>query len=160
MSTKTLPELCELIRISWTRPFAEVRPVLNAFCHGLSDIPGALRSFDEVRTYASPVLTHLGQLLELYQYEAPRPADDTRDASALRRVIIDFLDGAPIHNYAKLRAPLLEFCIREAIAPEAVLALSSECPEPWRTYVNGISEALQQDVALRCIFLGQYATWL
>jgi hypothetical protein len=59
-----------------------------------------------------------------------------------------------------LRAPLLEFCIREALAPEAVLALSPEFPEPWRTYIDGISESLQQDLPLRCIFLAQYVSWL
>jgi hypothetical protein len=83
-SMKMLPELCELIRMSWIRPIAEIRPALTSVCHGLSDIRKVLGSFDKVRSNASPVLTHLGQLLELYKDEMRLHADDNRDVSALR----------------------------------------------------------------------------
>jgi hypothetical protein len=153
------PPLLALIPLSWSRPFSEARPRLLGFL--ATAVPSArqlLLALDTV--YDAPaVLAEFGRLLEQLQETLPPPPLEARSSSDLAELVFDFLDTADRSTYRNLRPSLLDFCTREAIAPETVAELAAESRYYWLAPQRHLSEALANDEPLRLVYLAQQLFW-
>jgi hypothetical protein len=153
------PPLLALVPLSWSRPFAEVRPRLLAFLATAVQLP---RQFLVVldTTYDHPaVLAEFGRMLEHLQQTLPQPPLEARSSSDLAELAFAFLDTADRSTYRNLRPSLLDFCLREAIAPETVAELAAENHYYWLAPDRHLSEALANDEPLRLVYLAHQLFW-
>jgi len=132
--------LLDLVPMSWTRPFAEVRPGLLQLLSELNRQPWTtLRLFDRIQGEAAAVLGQFGNLLALLAGTVP-DADDERSEEDRAGLIRQFLTSKDWDTYASFRGELLGFCLRDVLAPtevsNAVLAhgdtnLAQRIMEDW-----------------------------
>jgi hypothetical protein len=152
------PPLLVLVALSWSRPFAEARPKLLAFLAEALRLPrGLLRALD-VTSEQPAVLEEFGHLLGQLGETLPPEPIEARSSSDLAELVFGFLDTADRSHYRTLRPPLLEFCLREAIAPETV----AESVAENRYYQHSdthLSEAIAADEPLRLTYLAHRLFW-
>jgi hypothetical protein len=153
------PPLLALIPLSWSRPLAELRPRLLAFLATAVRLPRQLLgALDTV--YDQPaVLAEFGRMLEQLQETLPPPPLEARSSSDLAELAFAFLDTADRSTYRTLRPPLLDFCLREAIAPETVAELTADNGYYWLAPDRHLSEALANDEPLRLVYLAHQLFW-
>jgi hypothetical protein len=153
------PPLLALVPPSWSRPFPEVRPQLLAFlADALRSPRSLLRALDA--THEQPaVLAQFARLLERLQETLPPPPLEARSSRDLTDLALAFLDTADRSYYRNFRPALLDFCLREAIAPEAVAELIEENPHYWLSPDRHLSEAVRADEPLRLAGLAHRLFW-
>jgi len=114
------PAFLELVSLSWTRPFAEIRPALLRLLGDWLRQPWTmLRLFDRIQAQSAAVLGQFGNLLSMLQGSVPDSADE-RTASDLADAIRQFLTSKDWGAYTAFRGELLGFCLRDMIAPDLV----------------------------------------
>jgi hypothetical protein len=150
---KIPPALLELVPLSWTRPFAEVRPLLLRLLDLLLCQPWTtLRLFDHIQAQAAAVLGQFGNLLAMLQGTVPDAADE-RSADDLGAALRQFLTSKDWVSYASFRGDLLGYCLREVIAPqlvsEAVLAHGD----------TNLAQQIRDDWPLKYVWLAYRLFW-
>jgi hypothetical protein len=154
------PDLLDLIAWSWRRPFPEVRPRLQALLGKLSRDPQRwLRFFDLVQQCSPPVLSQFGRLLDQFEEAVGRVPAGPHGPERTGELARDFLDALGCASYPNYRAAFLDFCLREAVAPERV----AECV-PWRqahwpSKGVSLSRAIANDWPLRCVCRAYRLFW-
>jgi hypothetical protein len=114
------PAFLELVPLSWTRPFGEVRPRLLQLLGELLRQPWTmLRLFDRIQAQSAAVLGQFGNLLSMLQGTVLDAADE-RSANDLADAIRQFLASKDWDTYGSFRGELLGFCLRDMIAPDLV----------------------------------------
>jgi len=151
--------LLALIPLSWSRPFAEVRPKLQAFLAQALHAPRVLlRALDA--TFEQPaVLAQFARLLEQWQETLPPQPLEARSSSDLADLTFAYLDLADRSSYRSLRLGLFDFCLREAIAPEILAELAIENPYYWLAPDRHLAEAVAEDEPLRLAYLAHRLFW-
>lgn len=153
------PPLLALIPPSWSRPFPEVRPMLLAFLAEAVRLPRSfLRALDAAQGQPA-VLAQLGRLLGRLEQTLPPPPLEARSSSDLADLTFAFLDTGDRSYYRNFRPPLLDFCLREAIAPEALAELAAEHPSYWLSPDRHLAEVVRADEPLRLAYLGHRLFW-
>jgi hypothetical protein len=129
--------LVQLIPLSWTRPFVEVRPDLLAYLADVVRQPReALIAFEHIMCKAPAVLPQFGHLLALLEDTVPPLPDAGEEVRELARAYLGAEDFSDYHAY---RLRLLDWCVQEALLPEEVamaiadetLALAAKVPQDW-----------------------------
>ncbi len=153
------PPLLALIPPSWSRPFAEVRPQLLAFLAESLRVPRTLlRALDAARQQPA-VLAQFGRLLEQLGDTLPPLPLEARSSSDLADLVTAFLDTADRSHYRTFRLSLLDFCLREAIAPETVAELTEDSPH--YQYGDGhLAQTVGGDEPFRLVYLAHQLFWL
>jgi hypothetical protein len=146
-------ELIELVRLSRLRPAEEIRPrVIRIIAELAANPRQGLVLFDRVHQLSSSVLAQVGQMINgCIDHPAtvgPRPDPDHIQALA-RRSLESAARGS---QYESLRWPLLEFCLREQVAPEWLVAQPGDpLIQPLIAWQN-IVRQLEADAPLRFVF--------
>jgi hypothetical protein len=154
------PPLLALVPLSWSRPFAEVRPRLLAFLADALRAPrGFLRALDATGEQP-PVLAEFGHMLDRLQETLPPAPLEARSSSDLAELTFAFLDTADRSTYRTLRPSLLDFCLREAVAPETVADLTTENRHYWLAPDRHLSEAISEDEPLSLAYLAHHLFWI
>jgi hypothetical protein len=152
--------LVALIPLAALAPFAEVRPQLLAALGSLVSPPrGLLKSMDALAS-SPAVLKEVDRLLAELQKSQAVPALDPRSSRDLEELSTNFLDLAERTSYRKLRPPLFDFCLQEAIAPE-ILADLVEDHLLYRIILDDrhLSVLLRDDAALRTAYQSYRSFW-
>jgi hypothetical protein len=153
------PPLLALIPPSWSRPFLEVRPKLLAFLAEALRLPRPLlRALDAVHEQPA-VLAQLGRLLERLQETLPPPPLEARSSSDLGELACAFLDTADRGYYRNFRPQLLDFCLREALAPDALAELVAGHAAYGLSADRHLAEAVRADEPLRLAYLAHRLFW-
>ncbi len=148
--TGVLALVREVIPLSWTAPFLEVRPRLIALLEEVArDPPGALHDLDQLRGPMRHVFAQLGRLLDAYAHSLPSPPAEAAASPRVVREVVDFLEGTPWLDYGQLRPRLLEYCGRESLAPEVVAEAVRSHPEYQLGQNVHLSDQLLSDWPLR-----------
>jgi hypothetical protein len=156
--TSLPPTLLQLIPPSWTQLFAEIRPLLERTISELSLDPLRwLGYLTRVKEKSSPVLAQFGRLLDELQesreWQPPRP-----DSSETFELARQFFATAS-ESYDKLRKPMLEFCLKEAVQPELLAALIVDKPAGWPAWVIPLAHQVADDWPLRYVFQAWALFW-
>jgi hypothetical protein len=153
------PDLVKLIPLSWTRPFAEARPCLLALLDWLVQHPHeALHTFDQLKVDAPGVLAQFGRVLDQFRASLSSSPEPVAEETATR-VTLDLLEGADYRNYGAFRLRLLEFCLREVIAPEQMAEVIAERPAFQLSTDTHLAELFLGDWPLRYVCLGYQLFW-
>jgi len=153
------PPLLALIPLSWSRPFPEVRPKLLAFLAEALRVPRSfLMALDAIQARPA-VLAQFGRLLELLQETLPPPPLEARSSSDLAELALAFLDTADRSYYRPFRTLLLEFCLREAMAPETLAELIADNPYYWLSAERHLSAAVADDESLCLAYRAHRLFW-
>jgi hypothetical protein len=153
------PPLLALIPPSWSQPFAELRPKLLAFLAEVLRVPRSLlRALDATRQQPA-VLAQFGRLLERLQETLPPTPLEARSSSDLSELVCAFFDTADRSHYRTFRLSLLDFCLREAIAPEAVAELTEHSPY-YQQGDGHLSQTVGGDEPLRLVYLAHRLFWV
>lgn len=116
--------LLEVLALSISRPFAEIRLPLQACLQDLVARPWAsVRLLELIEEHAADVLGHLGNLFNLYQNTLPDEAADGQPRQDAFSLVQDFFAEAGGEGYQLLRGRLLSFCMQEMIAPETIASM-------------------------------------
>jgi hypothetical protein len=153
------PALLVLVPLAWSRPFAEVRPRLLSFLASAVATPRQFLASLDVAYDQPAVLSEFGRMLEQLRQTLPPAPLEARSSSDLAELAFAFLDTADRSTYRTLRPSLLEFCLREAIAPETVAELAADSPYYWLAPERHLSEALANDEPLRLVYLAHQLFW-
>lgn len=153
------PALLALVPLSWSRPFSELRPRLLAYLASAVKAPRELLVGLDVAYDQPAVLAEFGRMLERLRQTLPPPPLEARSSSDLAELTFAFLDTADRSTYRTLRPSLLDFCVREAIAPETVADLAAENSYYWLAPERHLSEALANDEPLRLVYLAHQLFW-
>jgi hypothetical protein len=146
-------ELIELVRLSWLGPAEEIRPRVIRMVAELAANPRrGLALLDRIHQLSSSVLAQVGQMIggciDRPASVGPRPDPDHIQALA-RRSLEAASRGS---QYESLRWPLLEFCLRERVSPEWLVAQRGEpLIQPlvaWQILVR----QLEADAPLRFVY--------
>jgi hypothetical protein len=150
-------QLAELLARLWNQPLARHRPELLAWLGRMQHDPHRwLEQLDLLHNRASTLLAQLGRSLDTLLECLPAPFADGRRPQLLAELVLDFMESVVWHDYASIRAPLLDFCYSQLIAPETMLQLLEQVPK----YVNsGFTHCLQEDWPLRYACLGCRMFW-
>jgi hypothetical protein len=155
------PALLDLMPLSWTRPFAEVRGPLQQVLAQISEAPQRwLTSFDGIKKHkGSAVLAQFGRVLDQLreQTEWLPPGGRSREVVAAR--VLGFLDGQGRRSYPQYRSTFLDFCLREAIAPEQVAEAVGDRPAHWPSTGVPLSQVLLDDWPIRYVFQAYQLFW-
>jgi hypothetical protein len=147
------PEVTELVALCWLRPAAEVRPRLLEFLGGIAREPHAwLGRLDMVAKEAPPVLNFLAGVVNRLNESAP-PQPETGSGEHLGRVLGEFLVLLKGQKYERLRPLILDFCLREAMPPEAMAAMARGRYPDRLTTPTPLSEMIDADWPVRFICL-------
>ncbi|MBV9125794.1 MAG: J domain-containing protein [Planctomycetes bacterium] len=154
-------ELADLIPLSWTRSLTEVRAALLKVLKLVAQQPlGALETFDNLRPDQGAVLAQLGRVLVQFQNSLATPPRDRPLTPALTRCILDFLDGTSGLKYLRVVRPrLLEFCLREAVAPEMVARTVDDNRAYRVSATEHLSQKLRTDWPLQYVYLACQLFW-
>jgi hypothetical protein len=153
------PPLLVLIPLSWSRPFLEVRPKLLAYLAEALRLPRAFLTALDALRMRPVVLAQFGRLLEQLQETLPPPPLEARSSRDLAELAFAFLDTTDRSYFRPFRTLLLEFCVREAIAPETLAELVAENPYYWLTAERHLAEAVADDEPLRLAYQAQRLFW-
>jgi hypothetical protein len=158
---QTLPSThLHLIPLGWTRPFAEVRPAFLVFLNWVAHYPhDALRNFDAIKQQASGVLAQFGRLLDQYRDEMDEPPPEPSVNVTTTRLVLDFFDEVGFLDYQDIRPRLLDFCLREAIAPEMMAEIVDGRPAYHVSDEEHLAQGLTNDWALRYVVLAHQLFW-
>src|SRR5262249_51726811 len=95
--------LRQLILLSWTRPLAAWRPLLEELLAGVAWRPRqALDQFDQVQQRASAVLAQLGRLLAALE-ESSEPPLEPRPPATVTALVLEFLEETDWFKYQTWR---------------------------------------------------------
>lgn len=145
--------LLELIPLSWTRPFPEVRPLLLHFLNDVARQPWTfLRAFDHVQAQSSAVLGQFGNLLLMLRDTMP-DVEEQRTGDELTSPIRQFLTSKDWDTYASFRGELLGFCLREVVAPELVAEAVAAQGD------TQLAQRIVEDWPLRYVWLSYRLFW-
>src|SRR5262249_37143747 len=142
-----------------SRPFSEVRPRLLTFLATAVKSPRELLVALDVAYDQPVVLAEFGRMTERLRQTLPPPPLEARSSSDLAELTFAFLDTADRSTYRPLRPALLDFCLREAVAPETVADLAAENSYYWLAPERHLSEALANDEPLRLVYLAHQLFW-
>lgn len=144
------PLLLQLIGSSWSRPLAEFRGPLMAVLEAMANAPQKwLKTLDEMRKRAPAALALFGEWLDCLE-ESRDEGEVRRDGDSLTEMGLAFISRWNVVEYSKARERLLQFFIRENIAPEAVAEAASGA---WE-------RALMADWPLRYVCRGCRLFWV
>jgi hypothetical protein len=145
-------EFLDLVRLSWLRPAEEIQPRVIRMVAELAENPRrALALFDRIHKVSSSVLAQVGQMIAgcTDRRAAAGPRPDPDHIQALARRSIEARYGS---QYEPFRWHLLEFCLRERVAPEWLIAQRGEpliqAPVAWQQFVRQV----EADAPLRFVF--------
>jgi hypothetical protein len=135
--------LRELLTLPVDAPSDEVLPMIQAYVNAIPRSPArVLTMLDQFRSQASAVFGHMERLFERMfteQIQAPQ----RRSSEALAVVVLPYLNRNSWWAYASFRPRMLDFCLREAIAPrELVQAVLGR-----REFAISRSKHLAQEIA-------------
>jgi hypothetical protein len=143
--------LVPLIPRSWEDGVGGSRPLILSFVDNVAADPRrALRALDRVRAKGPAVLGHLAALLDDLECESARLLDRRSDADIIR-VAVPFLRGERWWNYREFRPRLLRYCIREALALEALAKALMPLPEFKLAADRHLAHELDTDWPLRLV---------
>lgn len=151
--------LHRLIPLSWTRPFAEVRPALLALLADLVASPEtSLMMLDTLRDAAPLVLGQFGQLVEQLRYQPGFHYH--QDRPGLERIMREFLEETSFFDtYNYFRREMLRFFLREALlvdpAVEALTRHADLISQQGHNYLYQIRE----DWPLRILCMAHCCFW-
>jgi hypothetical protein len=153
--------LRRVLPFTWDEPASEWTALFQAYLEEVAHPPAdALALFDHLHSQAPAVLGHLINLLARRHSECfgpPVPHSPT----AVLRIVGPFLARRSWWNYPWIRRDLLELCLAEAIAPEALAQAIADRPELAITKSEHLASAIAGDWPLRSAFMAceQVAAW-
>jgi hypothetical protein len=106
------------------------------------------------------VVVQFARLLEQLQETLPPLPLEARSSKDLAELAFDFLDLADRSSYRELRPRLLDFCLREAIAPETLAELIAENPAYAMVPSRHLSDVIGADEPLRLVYLVHRLYWM
>jgi hypothetical protein len=113
-------DFLDLLACFWTRPFADLRRAVTALLGDVAVAPDIwLDYLDQINDVSPQLVALFGQMLDSYGWTI-NPEHDPRDPKRLGVLARRFLAEHGQKGYAPLREPLLDFCLRELIAPDVV----------------------------------------
>ncbi len=155
-----LHEFLRLIRRSWLRPFAEVRPDLEQFLATVSLAPREwLNHFSRLQLQAPTVLAQFGQLLNHLQAVLEWGPTPVEQGTMVERELKELFWKIAGANDPEDRVLFLTFCLHESVAPELlaefVLEESQNCPG----HAHSFCRAIRDDWALRLVWRAHQLFW-
>lgn len=151
-------ELGELVARLWTEPLTRVRPQLLAWLDRMRQDPHRwLKDFDFLQLRAPTLLAQLGRSMDMLLDCLPAPFADGRRPDVLAELVLDFLENTSWRVYKEIRPQVLDFCVRELIAPETIVHLLERVP---KYSSGGLTQTLQEDWPLRYVCLGYRMFWV
>lgn len=146
------PLFLELLPLSWTQPFPEVRPLLLRFLNDVAGQPWTfLKLFTRIQAQSSAALAQYGNLLLMLRATVP-DIDETRSAEELAHPIRQFLTSGDWDGYLNFSGELLGFCLRDVVAPEQV----AEAVAPQD---DALAQRITDDWPLRYVWLSCRLFW-
>ncbi len=141
--------VCNLIQRSWLCPFWEIRQELLAELDRIAMSPRkGLRQLDRIGKVCGSALARLEQLTESFRDERNDHYPDDGEVQRRARRFLYLKWG----NYEKRRPDLVEFCVREALAPETLCRLVDVNRAFSRNDDASWTEDLADDAALRFVY--------
>jgi hypothetical protein len=150
----------ELIHLSWLRPFSEIRPMLLTFLGRINREPRRmLEGLSEVYQQSPALLAQFGTILDIL--EASGNQEPTGPAVAHERTsqIRDFLDFTVRVMWQDFRTSVLDFCLREAIAPEELAEYANGRDGYRLTSDRHLTQAISEDWPLRQVCRAHRLFW-
>jgi hypothetical protein len=155
--------LADLIPVCWVRPEMDLRPRLDAFLAEVSRQPAMwLESLTKVHRQGAELIDLVMRTLQSQQSSIGGHASLWRDSDEARSAISDFLDSLGHKDKMTIdefRTSLLDFCLAEAISPEAVASYFAKPTEYWQTAQPPLSQSITADVPLFCVCLAHQMFW-
>jgi hypothetical protein len=149
----------ELIPISWSRNYQQIRPALMNVVQDIARDPmRSLGITDEIARHCPAAVAQLGFTIEAYQYveenyEYDRRSDDERSLLVQR-----FINERDCSNYRAIRRDVLQFCLVEAIEPTVFAQIADEIfPAQWTS--ASWQDLLADDAPLRCVAKAYQTFW-
>jgi hypothetical protein len=145
-------ELLELLRLSWSRPFAEAQPLLEEVLAKIDRNPRQwLVYFDNVQSRGAGTLALFGQLLDQREADGVKGGDLLSAGSLLSRFVMAFLGGAGAAGYSNCRGKFLDWCLREYIDPEVAAGAARSLDGDWAAAGAEFGKAVSADWPLRYV---------
>jgi hypothetical protein len=154
------PRLLEIIRLSRTRPPAELYARLKSILGGVARDPQLwLAHFDRVHAKSPGALELLGQLLDQYEGDLESPPPLTAGAESVTELLKDFLSSAGGQHYVNCRRALLELNLREALTPDQIVDVASNLAGAWAAPGNTFAHMVAADWPLRYATKAWHLFW-
>lgn len=152
----------EIVPLCWLRPAGEVRGALMDLVGAVARDPhGWLEGLGVVAAKAPPVLNFVAGTVARLQENAPH-AEDPRPGELLGRTLGEFVLSLKKAPYPTLRKTIFDFCLRESIAPETLVAFCrGHAPDRLTMPAGPLSGMIEGDWALRFVCLASrvLAAW-
>jgi len=144
----------KLLAVCWGRPEADVHPRLEAFLAAVAREPRSwLETLTELHAEAPGLTDLVLRTLQSQPAAVQGNASLRREAEDARQAIADFLDLQGKRSYDIFRRALLDFCLAEAIPPEAVADHVEGRKDYWLNRELHLAQVLTADVPLLCVWL-------
>jgi hypothetical protein len=151
-------ELERLLPWSWTRSYSEVRSLLIALLARIAENPEQwLEHLDHVQKWAPSALALLGRLLD--HFEAVVSQEPPAAPKDIERLALTFLSKEAYSVYSRFRMRFLQFCLREAIAPEQIAEVLCNPPGIRAPADASFTQAMIADWPLRYVCRGCQLFW-
>lgn len=153
--------LAEMIPLSWSAPFARIRPMLARLFGEIVAQPRIwLNWFDEIFMHALSVLDHIGNLFQQYQDRLESPPIDPHTPPQLAALLADFIARLNSRNYPAMRAPILDFCLAESVSAEmATTVIPPIRIQPHGGDLISLRTVIGRDAPLRLVCWAHRLFW-
>ena len=152
-------QLAQIMALSWTRSAYELKPQILLTMEAICQEPQTwLDHFDHMQRHAPGALAHWGTVLQQLESDLPESAKGP-SREAIAKLGEDFLDGQGMTSYPELRPKLLDFCLREAIAPEKLAEAVDDRPAYWPPRGISFAQKMNEDWPLRYLYLAHRIFW-
>jgi hypothetical protein len=149
----TMPVLHTLMPVSWDGVPSVIRPLLRPYVEQLARQPfEALAFCDSLVSRAPAVFSHLTGLLADLRDNQERPEDE-RDPEELGSQTQNFLSSSHWRDYPAFRPRLLAYCLKFAIAPDAIAGTARAYPKLLSARDMSLADVIEGDWALRHVYL-------
>lgn len=152
--------LVRLIPASWTRDFTEVRPLLLGFLGEVALEPwNSLTALDQIYGVCSAIMVQVWRLMMTEQHEVSQPLRNDKIEENLASLVLEFLHDSDRFRYFEIRRNLLDFCLREMVAPETLGRMAAEHQLCRLSPHQDLKDAIASDLPLRAVYLAQRMFW-
>jgi hypothetical protein len=154
-------ELLELLRVAWSDPYSEARPLLQTVLGKIAWDPQLwLNYFDTVQAKSPGALALIGQLLDGFESELPRSQPMAANPDSLMELTLQFLGRSVRGGRLEWRrVQFLELCLVEELLPEQVAQTAASLQGPWAESGADFARTVEADWPLRYVSRAWQLFW-